>query len=84
MWNYRVGVTSSCTSSKKCRIYGPKNRNIAKDLFFSLYALQHRGQEGAGMAVVSKQDNLFHVQRGMGLVMQVSVGIHIGTGVAFV
>jgi amidophosphoribosyltransferase len=53
------------------RIYGPKDRNIAKDLFFSLYALQHRGQEGAGIAVVSKQDNLFTVSRGMGLVMQV-------------
>eukprot|EP01127_Copromyxa_protea_P013723 TRINITY_DN370_c1_g1_i1.p1 TRINITY_DN370_c1_g1~~TRINITY_DN370_c1_g1_i1.p1 ORF type:complete len:530 (+),score=82.29 TRINITY_DN370_c1_g1_i1:29-1591(+) len=52
-------------------IYGPKSKNITRDLFFSLYALQHRGQEGAGMAVVSKHDTLFHVIRGMGLVMQV-------------
>jgi amidophosphoribosyltransferase len=41
----------------------------AKLLFYCLYALQHRGQESAGMAVTD--GNLVRLHRGMGLVSQV-------------
>ena len=43
--------------------------DVPRSLFFSLYALQHRGQESAGMAVNDGQ--LVTLHRGMGLVSQV-------------
>jgi len=60
--------------------------DVSKQLFLALYALQHRGQESAGMAVVDESGNLnFH--KGMGLVNQVfsekivnSLPGSIGTG----
>ncbi len=42
---------------------------VARMAFFSLYALQHRGQESAGMAV--SDGNLVTMHKGMGLVSQV-------------
>ncbi|MFM8360135.1 MAG: amidophosphoribosyltransferase, partial [Verrucomicrobiota bacterium] len=40
--------------------------------YYGLYALQHRGQESAG--IVSTDGKTFHVHRGMGLVPQVFTG----------
>ncbi len=49
-------------------IYAP-GRDAARLSFFALYALQHRGQEGAG--IVSFDDGVAHLHKGLGLVSQV-------------
>ena len=49
-------------------IYAPA-RDVARLTFFGLYALQHRGQEAAGIATCDGQ--MLHVHKGMGLVSQV-------------
>lgn len=41
----------------------------ARTTYFALFALQHRGQEGAGL--VTSDGYNFHVHRGTGLVSQV-------------
>jgi amidophosphoribosyltransferase len=51
-------------------IYG--HPNAAELSYYGLYALQHRGQESAG--IVSCDGRRFRVQRGMGLVPQVFTG----------
>ena len=49
-------------------IWGP-GENVSRLTYFGLHALQHRGQESAGIAVTDgKQIN---VHKGMGLVMEV-------------
>lgn len=42
---------------------------VARNLFFSLYALQHRGQEAAGICTSDGQ--LVYIKKGIGLVSQV-------------
>jgi amidophosphoribosyltransferase len=49
-------------------IYAP-GREVARLTFFALYALQHRGQEGAG--IVTCDGRVAHIHKGMGLVSQV-------------
>lgn len=49
-------------------IYAP-GRDVARHAFFALYALQHRGQEAAG--IVTCDGSVAHVHKGMGLVSQV-------------
>ena len=49
-------------------IYAPGS-DIARMTFFALYALQHRGQEAAG--IVTCDGRMAHVHKGMGLVSQV-------------
>ncbi len=49
-------------------VYGP-GRDVARLAFFGLYALQHRGQESAGIA--SSDGRTAHIHKGMGLVAQV-------------
>jgi amidophosphoribosyltransferase len=49
-------------------IYAP-GRDVARHAFFALYALQHRGQEAAG--IVTSDGQVAHVHKGMGLVSQV-------------
>lgn len=48
-------------------IYAP-GMNIAHTIFFALFALQHRGQESAGIAVTD--DDGIKIHTGMGLVSQ--------------
>jgi len=55
-----------------CGIVGiiSESEGVSQQLFLALYALQHRGQESAGMSVVDSEGKLnFH--KGMGLVNQV-------------
>ncbi len=53
-----------------CGIFGIHNHPEAARLtYFGIYALQHRGQESAGIAVVRDQRIAFH--KGMGLVSDV-------------
>ncbi len=49
-------------------VYAPA-RDVARLTFFGLYALQHRGQESAG--IVASDGNRAHMHKGMGLVSQV-------------
>lgn len=49
-------------------IYAP-GREVARLTFFGLYALQHRGQESAGIATCGGQRA--HIHKGIGLVSQV-------------
>ena len=38
-------------------VYSPKTEHIARDIYYGLYALQHRGQESCGIVV--NEDGLF-------------------------
>ncbi|MDB6111836.1 MAG: amidophosphoribosyltransferase [Pedosphaera sp.] len=51
-------------------IYG--HPNAAQLTYYGLYALQHRGQESAG--IVTSDNGRFHEHRGMGLVSQIFNG----------
>ncbi|HWF23958.1 MAG TPA: amidophosphoribosyltransferase, partial [Solirubrobacteraceae bacterium] len=50
-------------------IYAPE-RDVARLAYFSLFALQHRGQESAGIATASRGGNIMAL-RDQGLVAQV-------------
>ncbi|MSU04524.1 MAG: amidophosphoribosyltransferase [Pedosphaera sp.] len=53
-----------------CGVFGIYNHpNAAELTYYGLYALQHRGQESAG--IVTHDGTQFHVHKGMGLVSQV-------------
>ena len=56
-----------------CGLFGIYGHPSAAELtYFGLYALQHRGQESAG--IVTSDGKQFRVHRGMGLVPQVFTG----------
>ena len=50
--------------------HGEKNIDVRRYLTLALSALQHRGQESAGMAVYDNEGNIFH-RAGMGKVREV-------------
>ena len=54
-----------------CGVFGvlAPEREVAKLAYFGLYALQHRGQESAGIATL--KDDIIHLHKDMGLVSQV-------------
>lgn len=53
-------------------IYSDEKRDVATTVYYGLYALQHRGQESAGIAVA--YDNKIAYYRDMGLVPEVFAG----------
>src|SRR5437764_8194009 len=56
-----------------CGVFGVYGHpNAAELAYYGLYALQHRGQESAG--IVTSDGKLFHAHKGMGLVSQVFTG----------
>ena len=56
-----------------CGVFGVYGHpNAAELAYYGLYALQHRGQESAG--IVSSDGKAFHTHKGMGLVSQVFNG----------
>lgn len=50
-------------------VYTKERREVAGLCYYALYALQHRGQESAGIVV--NDDGLFHTYRDVGLVNEV-------------
>lgn len=56
---------------EECGVFGifAPGRDVARLTFFGLYALQHRGQESAGIA--TSDGNIAYLHKGMGLVSQV-------------
>ena len=56
---------------EECGVIGvfAPNEDVARMTFFGLYALQHRGQEAAGIAVAD--GNTMSIYKGVGLVAQV-------------
>jgi len=53
-------------------VYSQENRNVAYSVYYGLYALQHRGQESAGIAVSFADKISYH--KGMGLVSEIFAG----------
>ncbi len=56
---------------EKCGVFGvfAPDEDVARITFYGIYALQHRGQESAGIATAD--GHRIHVRTGMGLVAQV-------------
>jgi amidophosphoribosyltransferase len=52
---------------EECGVFGiySKKRNVAYDIYHGLYALQHRGQESAGIAIVKDRNMDFHKDMGL-------------------
>jgi amidophosphoribosyltransferase len=63
-------LQSGKTLEENCGVFGIVGQeNASRATFFALYALNHRGQESAGIASHSSAG--IHVHKGMGLVSQV-------------
>ena len=57
---------------EECGVFGiftPENTDVAVDAYYGLHALQHRGQESAGIVV--NNDGLFSVKKDEGLVSSI-------------
>jgi amidophosphoribosyltransferase len=65
------GIAEADTLHEECGVFGvyAPGEEVARVTYFGLYALQHRGQESAGIAVSSDEGIL--VVKDMGLVSQV-------------
>jgi amidophosphoribosyltransferase len=62
-----------CYPKHYCGVFGIYGHpNAAELTYYGLYALQHRGQESAG--IVTSDGKQFHEKKGMGLVSQVFSG----------
>ncbi|NDD82641.1 MAG: amidophosphoribosyltransferase, partial [Verrucomicrobia bacterium] len=56
----------------ECGVFGVYGHpNAAELTYYGLYALQHRGQESAGIVSAREESSAFRIRRGMGLVGQV-------------
>lgn len=58
-------------------VYSQENRNVAYTVYYGLYALQHRGQESAGIAVAYADKITYY--KGMGLVPDIFSGGKLDT-----
>ncbi len=56
---------------EKCGVVGIVAENdVARDLYFTLYALQHRGQEAAGISFFDSKEEKIKSRKGLGLVTE--------------
>jgi amidophosphoribosyltransferase len=63
-------MTNDCRPKESCGVFGVFGRDDAAKLtYFGLYALQHRGQESAGIVTSNGRSTYEH--KGMGLVPEV-------------
>ena len=71
MLSHSAGPFVEDKPREECGVFGifAPGRDVARHTFFALYALQHRGQEAAG--IVTCDGQMAHVHKGMGLVSQV-------------
>ena len=71
MFSHNAGSLAEDKPREECGVFGifAPGRDVARHTFFALYALQHRGQEAAG--IVTCDGQMAHVHKGMGLVSQV-------------
>ncbi len=69
--SYNEQASAQADMHEKCGVFGiyAPGRDVARLTFFSLYALQHRGQEGAGIA--TSDGSATYAHKGSGLVAQV-------------
>ena len=68
---FKTGVRAWRHIHEECGVFGmfpPKTEDVASLAYYGLYALQHRGQESAGIAV--NDDGVFSVWRDVGLVSE--------------
>jgi len=70
IYSYQLTTHQSINSSRKmCGIIGIKGQCVAKEIFVGLLALQHRGQNSAGISTYDGER--FYTKKGNGLVSQV-------------
>ena len=64
-------MSSSSGWQEACGVFGvyAPGEDVARITFYGIYALQHRGQESAGIATADSEK--LHIRTGMGLVSQV-------------
>ena len=61
-------------------IYGPEGENVAPSIYYGLTALQHRGQEGAGIAYfTSDSDDSIACYKNIGLVSEIFDNKYLST-----
>jgi amidophosphoribosyltransferase len=74
--SFKFRVSSFKYPREACGVFGIYGHPEAAQItYFGLYALQHRGQESAGIAV--HQDRRIHAHKGMGLVPDVFDAVHL-------
>lgn len=63
---------------EECGVFAVSGHDSAAELtFLGLYALQHRGQESAGIVSFDSDEGKPHIRKGMGLVADAIKGEHI-------
>ena len=63
-----VSVATSDAPHEECGVFGvstPHGEGVAQTVFFGLFALQHRGQEAAGIAVSDGSRVRLHKDTGL-------------------
>src|ERR1700736_6908974 len=69
---FSINVNNSHKPRHECGVFAVYGHPDAALLtYYGLFALQHRGQESAGMVTAEGTNKPFNIHRGMGLVSQV-------------
>ena len=69
---FSINVNTSSKPRHECGVFAVYGHPDAALLtYYGLFALQHRGQESAGIVTAAGSNQPFNIHRGMGLVSQV-------------